>query len=68
MNRKITIGILIAVTAALIAWDIYVVVDPEPRDTISEVLFHYDRRFPIIRFAAGVLCGHWFWGQREEPR
>ena len=62
-NRKITIAILITVTLALIGWDIYVYVEPfeGSGDTISEVIADYDRRFPIIRFAFGVLIGHWFW-------
>lgn len=29
--------------------------------TISKVVFHASLRYPIIPFAVGVLCGHFFW-------
>jgi len=66
-TRKATIGILVSIILALIAWDIWVVIEPTPGDTISEITMFYARRHPVIPFALGVVCGHLLWGQRLPP-
>lgn len=65
LNKKTTIGILIGVAAILIGWDIYVAVNDEKGDTISEILLWASQR-PILPFALGVLMGHLFWPQRRK--
>lgn len=66
MSKRVNIWILIAITVALIVWDIVLATDAVKGNTISELIALYDQRFPIIRFAFGVLCGHWFWRQRQK--
>lgn len=68
MNRKVTIGLLIAVLALLGGWDIYVyVVQPTAGGgTISEVVLGFSRAHPIVGFSMGVLCGHLLWPQKPK--
>lgn len=65
-NRRMTIGILLAVASGLIGWDIYTAVDPTPGDTISEVLLGGALSHPIIPFLFGVVMGHLFWPQNAN--
>ena len=62
MTRKITISILVAVTALLIGWDIWAYVEPTRGDTISEVFLYFSQH-PVLPFAFGVLAGHLCWPQ-----
>ena len=66
MTTKITIGILIAFIALLIAWDIWVYLEPTPGDTISEVTLRFAQRHPVLPAAIGVLVGHLLWPQRTS--
>jgi hypothetical protein len=66
-NKWITIGILVVVTALLIGWDIWVAVNNEEGDTISEILLWVGEH-PVLPFAFGVLMGHLFWPQRKEKK
>ena len=56
--------ILGALLIAIIAWDIYLALNDAPMDTISEQIRELSRQYLIIPFAAGVVCGHWFWGKQ----
>ncbi len=68
MTRKWTIGILITIGVFLIAWDIWVLIEPTEGDTISAVTLEFAQRHIIIPFAVGVICGHLFWPQRLKER
>ena len=37
-------------------------------DTISEIVWTAATERPIVPFAAGVLCGHFFWQRKGERR
>lgn len=63
--KWVTIGILIAVAVVLIGWDIYVAINDERGDTISEILLWVGEH-PILPFAFGVLMGHLFWPQYKR--
>lgn len=65
-TRKVTISILLTITALLIGWDIYVALTPESGDTISEVVLGYAKQYTVVPFAFGVLCGHFFWAQKVK--
>mgnify|MGYP001567027821 CR=1 len=65
MTRKITIGILIAITIALIGWDVWVYLEPTRDDTISEVFLWFSAH-PVLPFAFGVLSGHLMWSQNAR--
>lgn len=58
---RMTITILLAVTALLICWDAYAIGNATPGDTITEVIRGVVKRYPIIAFALGVVAGHLFW-------
>lgn len=66
MNRKRTIGIMLAAVAVLVGWDIFVAATPEEGDTISEILLDWSRTTPIISFGLGVVSGHLFWPQKAK--
>jgi hypothetical protein len=66
VTRKATISILVAVAALLVAWDVWVYLEPTGGDTISEVTLGFARRHPVLPFAIGVVCGHLFWSQRPK--
>jgi len=61
--KKITLGIMLASTAALVGWDVVVASNKERGDTISEILLHAAQHVPIVAVAWGVLTGHLFWSQ-----
>ena len=59
--RNWTILVLIAVCAGLTGWDIFAVVHSGVTATISDVITVTAHKDPILAFALGLLCGHWFW-------
>jgi len=62
-TKKITSGILITVTIALVIWDIFMAGNPTEGDTISEIILSFSFSNPSIPFAFGCLMGHLFWPQ-----
>jgi hypothetical protein len=62
-TKRITSGILIAVTIGLIVWDIFMATNPIQGDTISEIVLNFAFSNPSIPFAFGCLMGHLFWPQ-----
>lgn len=60
---SLTVAILVLVALILIVYDIYVVVKTGFDATISWVIYSNAKLYPIIPFAMGVLCGHFFWSQ-----
>ena len=65
-RKGLTTKIIVAATAALVAYDLYAAATPQQGDTISEVIAGAARRRPIIAFGMGVLMGHFFWQMGEE--
>jgi uncharacterized membrane protein len=62
MNTKLITAIIVIVTIlGLIAWDIWVVIEPTPGDTVSEIFLGFAYSHPFSSFALGVLCGHLTW-------
>jgi hypothetical protein len=62
--RETTVIIIWVAIVALIAWDLFMVANGKPGDTISEVMLQQAQRHPILAFAMGVVAGHLYWGQR----
>jgi hypothetical protein len=60
-TRLVTSIVIIATIVGLIAYDIWVVIEPTPGDTISAIVLNFAIRHPFASFAAGILCGHLFW-------
>lgn len=63
-GRKITLLVLTFVIFTLIFYDIWVCTTYDATSTISYVTWTTAKNYPIIPFAAGVLCGHLFWTQQ----
>lgn len=61
MTRYLTIGIIHAVFFGLVAYDIWVAIEPSPRDTLSKVGLDEMTRHPSIAVLAGVVIGHIVW-------
>lgn len=60
----ITITFIIAITLIILAYDAYALKKSTKTEyTISYVIAKASLKNPIIAFALGVLCGHWFWFQ-----
>lgn len=54
-------GIIVLSAIALLGiWEIYVLLNNESGDTISE-WFWYVSKHPVIPFIAGLLMSHFFW-------
>lgn len=57
---------MLAVLAALVIYNIVIVLEPSPHDTVSALLFDWGRRYPTVPLVTGILCGHWFWPPRHH--
>jgi hypothetical protein len=62
-TKKITSGILIAVSLGLIVWDVFMAGNATHGDTISEIVLNFAFNNPSIPFALGCIMGHLFWPQ-----
>ena len=51
--------LLIVLAACL--YELSALVTKESGDTISEIVWEISSKRPILPFALGVLCGHFFW-------
>ena len=53
---------LIALIVLVIAvWDFYVIYQGHQEATFSVVIYESSKRWPVIPFVLGFLCGHIFW-------
>ena len=63
-TKRITVAVLVLSVALLIGWDLVVICNETPGDTISEMLYSAARRWPIIPLCVGMILGHIFWAQK----
>ena len=61
---ELTQIVLVCVVLLLLAYDAAALVLGGVQATISRVILEWSRKYPIIPFLCGVLCGHLFWPQR----
>jgi hypothetical protein len=59
----LTIAIMALAVVLLAIYDIYAAIKGGFSNTISWVVYTNSLKYPIIPFAIGVLCGHFFWSQ-----
>jgi len=52
--------------ATLVIYNIIMLLEPTPHDTISYMVFEWSQRHPTVPLVAGILCGHWFWLPRKN--
>jgi len=60
----ICILVLCAVGILVGAYDLYAGFFFPPGGTVSEVILDFARKYPIVPFLMGLLCGHLVWPQR----
>ena len=60
-TKFITTVFIIATTLIVIAYDIFIVIEPSRGDTISRMLLTFSYRYPVIPWLWGILSGHLFW-------
>lgn len=59
--KTIVIGVLIAIFVGLIIFDIFLAINKEQGDTISEIIAFYSSKSLLIPAMAGILIGHFWW-------
>jgi hypothetical protein len=47
----------------MLIYEFYALATPASGDTISEI-FWFLSQWPLVPFAFGVLCGHFFWQRK----
>lgn len=63
-GRAITAWFIIAIVVVCIVYDVWVCANYGSESTISWVTWTTCQHYPVIPFAAGILCGHLFWVQQ----
>lgn len=53
--------IFLALVLLACLYELSALVTKEDGDTISEIVWTISSKRPILPFAIGVLCGHFFW-------
>jgi hypothetical protein len=61
-----TVGICVALTLAIVAWDVLLATDKVKGNTISEVVLGSARRYLPLAFLLGYLMGHLTWPQTVD--
>lgn len=59
--RRATVVLLVLLVAGVLAYDLAALLGGGPDATVSRVVYESARRWPVIPFLAGVVCGHFFW-------
>ena len=63
--KKSTVIFIVTSLVVIVAYDVWAVIAGGIESTISEVVWSWSIRRPIIPFAAGIVCGHFFWQTRD---
>lgn len=53
--------IFLTLVLAACLYELSALATKQPGDTISEIVWEISSKRPILPFALGVLCGHFFW-------
>jgi hypothetical protein len=53
--------IFTALLLLILLYELVALGTPQQGDTISEIVWRVSSTRPILPFAVGVLCGHFFW-------
>ena len=64
--KKLTIWIIISTLVILIGYDAFVVLTEGTEASISSIIIVASYELPIIPFAVGFLCGHFFWRMKSN--
>lgn len=55
-----------ALVGALLVYEYLALRNRREGDTISEIVWAATTRRPLVPFAGGLLCGHFFWQRTES--
>ncbi len=58
---SITKVLILLIVLLVVLWDAYVIFIGHQEATFSVILYESARRWPIISFVLGLVCGHLFW-------
>ena len=61
MDVTMVEGVVLLLTALILAWDIGLWIDQIEGNTISEIVRSRSQSHPLVPFLIGMLMGHWFW-------
>lgn len=53
--------VFLALVGGLVVYEVIALHNECEDDTVSEIVWSAIARRPIVPFAAGVICGHFFW-------
>lgn len=67
-GKIITAWFIVTLIFLCTIYDIYIGVNYGSAATISWVTWTTAKGYPIIPFAAGILCGHLFWSQQTVEK
>lgn len=67
-GKIITAWFIVIIIFTCIFYDIYIGINYGTASTISWVTWTTAKNYPIIPFAAGILCGHLFWTQQTKEK
>ena len=59
--KSLTIATILLAVVGLSLFDVYIFWRGGTEATISWTIFEWSHKYPMIPFAVGVLCGHFFW-------
>ena len=62
--KQVTVWFIIVWVAVAVLYDIAVAYLYGGQPTISRIIHDWAYGNPVVAFALGVLCGHFFWSQR----
>lgn len=65
MTRRFTQVLVLVVVAGLVLYNIAILIEPTPNDTISAVVRDWLVQHPVVGLAIGVLMGHLAWPLRR---
>jgi hypothetical protein len=61
--KKIFLGLV----GGLVVYELVTLSNKHEGDTISEIMWDATTKRPLVPFAFGVLCGHFFWQRSSSP-
>lgn len=53
--------LFVGLVGGLVVYEFVTLSNDRPGDTISEIVWKAAAHRPLVPFAAGLLCGHFFW-------
>ena len=59
-----TYALIIGATVVIILYDVAARIFGGNDATVSAVIYDASQMWPVIAFAFGFVCGHWFWPVR----